>query len=127
MIEFKKWRQNTDPRFTHRARTSGVRLNTTSPNQSSPYIVDHVISTSNLSKIWWYAATKCAIYVINKLPRPPHKPLIEALSGKPWDMSKLRPFGCICHCHISKLMRGTSVALKPTSTAGIFIEYSLAS
>ena len=128
----------TDTRFTDYARTSGVRLETTSPNQSSPYIVDRVIRTiremtraylysSNLSMIWWYAATKCAIYVINRLPRPPHKSPIETFSGKPWDMSRLQPFGCMCHYHIPKVMRGPSAALKPTSAAGIFVGYSLTS
>ena len=128
----------TDARFTDYARTSGVRLETTSPNQSSPYIVDRVIRTiremtraylynSNLSMTWWYAATKCAIYVINRLPRPPHKSPIEAFSGKPWDMSRLQPFGCMCHYHIPKVMRGASAALRPTSAAGIFVGYSLVS
>ena len=83
--------------------------------------------SSNLSMIWWYAATKCAIYVINRLPRPPHKSPIETFSGKPWDMSRLQPFGCMCHYHIPKLLRGASAALKPTSTAGIFVGYSLTS
>jgi hypothetical protein len=128
----------TDIGFTDYARTSGIRLDTTSPNQSSPYIVDRVIRclremtraylfTSNLSTIWWYAATKCAIYVINRLPRPPRKSPIENFSGKPWDLSKLQPFGCMCHYHIPKLLRGASAALKPTSTAGIFVGYSLTS
>ena len=68
----------TDPRFTQYAKTSGIQLDETSPNQSSPYIVDCTIQsihemtraylfTSNLSIVWWYAATKCAIYVINRL------------------------------------------------------------
>ena len=128
----------TDTRFTDYARTSGVRLETTSPNQSSPYIVDCVIRniremtraylySSNLSMIWWYAATKCAIYVINRLPCPPHKSPIDTFSGKPWDMSRLQPFGCMCHYHIPKVLRGASAALKPTSTAGIFVGYSLTS
>ena len=121
---------------TEYARTSGIQLDTTSPNQSSPYIVDRTIQTiremthaylftSNLSLIWWYAATKCAIYVINRLPRPPRKSPIETFSGKPWDMSKLQPFGCMCSFHVPKLMRGISAALWPTSKAGIFIGYSL--
>ena len=64
----------TDPRSTHYACTSGVRLDTTSPNQCSPYIVDCVIRsihkmtraylfTSKLLKVKWYAAMKFAIYV----------------------------------------------------------------
>ena len=38
--------------------------------------------TSNLSTIWWYAATKCTIYVINCLPRPPRKSSIGNFSSK---------------------------------------------
>lgn len=81
--------------------------------------------TSSLSKVWWYAATKLAIYVTNRLLRPPPKSPIETHSGKPWDTSRLRPFWCMCHYHVPKLMRGSSAALKPTSTAGIFVGYSL--
>ena len=90
----------TDPRCTEYAGTSEIQLDTTSPNQSSQYIVDCAIRTihemtraylftSNISLVWWYAATKCPIYVINKLPRLPRKSAIETFSSKPWDMSKL--------------------------------------
>lgn len=83
--------------------------------------------TSNLSLEWWYAATKCAIYVINRLPRPPRKFLIETFSSKQWDMSKLQPFSCMCSFHVPKLMRGVSADLRPTLKAGIFIGFSLTS
>lgn len=44
--------------------------------------------TSSLSKVWRYAATRFAIYVTNRLPRPPPKSLIETYSGKAWGMSR---------------------------------------
>ena len=90
----------TDPRSTQYAKTSGIQLDTTSTNQSSPYIVERTVGsiremaraylfTLNLSVVWWYAATKCAIYTIQRLPRLSRKPPIEAFSGKSWDMFKL--------------------------------------
>ena len=65
--------------------------------------------------------------MINRLPRPLRMSPIETFSGMPWDMSKLKPFGCMCSFHVPKLRRGISAALWPTSKAEICVGYSLAS
>ena len=80
--------------------------------------------TSNVSMIYLYAATNCSIYVSAGSLVHHTIFLLGAFSGKPWDMLKFQPFGCMYHYHIPKLMRTSLAALKPTSTAGICVGYS---
>ena len=63
----------------------------------------------------------CHLRDKNRLPHPPHKSPIEAFSGKLWGMWKLCPFECMCHYHVLKFMRGSSVVLNPTLTAGLLL------
>ena len=66
----------TDPRFAQYARTSGLRLNTTSPNQSSPYIVDQVI----------ISIAKCLVHICALPTAPRYGGIQRQLSPFTWRL-----------------------------------------
>ncbi|MBW0496166.1 hypothetical protein O181_035881 [Austropuccinia psidii MF-1] len=113
----------------------GIRMEFTAPyspqqnsasergNRSTSEKARSLLFNCKLPASFWGEAVVTSVFLENITPSLPAytKTPFEIWYGKPFDLSRLRSFGCLCFVNIPKVKRHGKFS--PTATKGIFLGY----